>query len=494
MSGGRYIKQAIISALCDHPDQESYRRRAFSGDNLDKVTEALAATGHKLTKSDFFTPDDDGQYIVDTPGFWRNFEKIADIVQKNGERFEAADFTFQLSENQRRTLLMNAANQDGLKKLFNEAVWKGRFTEMENLWYKVTPVPSRRAAFNTDGTLPLDLKRRMYALENRTAPEDRLLRAGLTPHDIRAAFRERGNFENVNTRLAHAGDYLRKEYLLIPDHVGDTVFCAPEAWNRYPELSQKMAARGEFLEVSDFIRQIGTQANVLMRAAEARALDKVFAPELWTDRLSSMLDLWSHVLEGWKTSPMTSKNFDLAYAQAESLTYGKLLDMETVRAKLDLLRPLNDDAAHPVIGLGLKSYWDNAAEIQKRLKAENSGITLADLRRPSGQMGNSCLLSAVKFGHFRTVVEISRSSNQPLTVDDFLSKDRHGNTMLSLLAERSELSLAFAPDLWIGRLQDMKQLWTHVRHAERGQVDFQKAEVAAKQATLKQKSQGKFKL
>ena len=109
-------------------------------------------------------------------------------------------------------------------------------------------------------------------------------------------------------------------------------------------------------------------------------------------------------------------------------------------------------------------------------------------------MGNSCLLSAVKAGHFADVVRISRDSGQPITLDDFLSRDRHKNTLLNILAEKNQLSLVFAPELWVGRLQDMQTLKSNVRPADRGQVDFEKAEVAVKQATLKQQARTKFKL
>ncbi len=109
-------------------------------------------------------------------------------------------------------------------------------------------------------------------------------------------------------------------------------------------------------------------------------------------------------------------------------------------------------------------------------------------------MGASVLMGAVKFGHFDKVVDISRKSAEPLTLDDFLSKDRHGNSLLNILAERNQLNQVFTPDLWAGRVDDMKTLWTHVRINDRSQVDIAQAEVAAKQATLKLQAKDRFKL
>src|SRR5690606_6515972 len=140
------------------------------------------------------------------------------------------------------------------------------------------------------------------------------------------------------------------------------------------------------------------------------------------------------------------------------------------------------------------SFWENLETVQQKLANMGAKLTVSDLRQPSGQMEDSCLMGAVKFGRFAEVVEISRRSGEAVQLDDFLARDRHGNTMLNILAERNELDVVFAPELWVGRVGDMKQLWTHVRINDRNQVDIQQAEVAAKQATLKMQVKDKFKL
>ena len=503
MSGERYIKQALIAAMVEHPDQDKYRTRAFSGENLEKVVEALAESKNKLTKADFFTQDDDGKYLIDTPGFWKNFSKILDIVTKAGEKFTFDDFTKPLlrddARGEQRDLLDSARQSGGLAKIFSADVWTGRYDEMERLWYRV-PVPSRRDVFKNDGLLDPALKRGLLAAEGKQMPEDGLAKAGLTTGDLFAAFRERGNYEELNRKLAANNDYLKKDYLLLPDSSGDTVFYYPAAWEKFADITKNLGLHGERFEVADYLRQVGRQPNILTRAAERKTLDKVFAADNWIDRLPDMLELWSQVREGWKTSSMTSRDFDNSYAEAESKTYGKLVDFKNIHGKADLFVPLNPPpnapatTSAPIIPLGLKAFWDNYADADKRLTDTGGKLTVSDLRQVSGFMGSSILMSAVKFGQFDKVVDISRKSGEPVTLDDFLSKDRHGNTLLNILADRNQLSLAFSPDLWAGRVADMKTLWTHVRINDRTQVDFLQAEVAAKQATLKMQVKDKFKL
>lgn len=498
MSGERYIKQALIAAMVEHPDQDKYRTRAFSGENLEKVVEALAESKNKLTKADFLAPDDDGKYIIDTPGFWKNFPKILDIVTKAGEKFTFDDFTKPLTRdefrNEQRDLLDSAREHDGLGKIFSADVWKGRYDEMERLWYRV-PVPSRRDLFHNDGLIDPALKRTMLAAEGKQMPEDGLANAGITTGDLFFTFRERGNYEEIKRKLGEAGDYLRKDYLLLPDSSGDTVFYYQGAWDKFTDITKNLAAHGERFEVADFLRQVGRRPNILTRAAERKTLDKVFASDLWVDRLPEMLELWGQVREGWKTSSMTSRDFDNAYAEAESKTYSKLIDFSALHGKQDLLTPLNaGEPSSPILPLGLKSFWDNYDAAEKRLSETGGKLSVTDLRQNSGFLGSTILMSAVKFGQFDKVVDISRKSGEPVSLDDFLSKDRHGNTLLNILADRNQLSLAFSPDLWAGRVGDMKALWNHVRVNDRPQVDFQQAEVNAKQATLKMQAKDKFKL
>lgn len=490
MSANLYIKQAVISALCDHPDQEKYRARAFTGENLATVADALAGKGVAITKQDFFTPDERGDYIIDTPGFWRNFERIRDLLAARGEKFDANDFLFEMNATQRRTLL-STAGSEGTRKIFTDAVWRGRFDEMESLWYKVA-MPVRRE-FGADGNIPLSIKRALLSAEGRNLPEDRLARAGLTPADVQSAFRERGDFEALLRRLAQNGDRLRKEYILLRNPQADTCFAAQNAWDRYPQVARILAASNERLEVADFIRQVGVANNILMRAANHKALGHVFEPELWANRLDDMMQLWGYVLEAWKIPPFTRNDFDLAYAEAESMTYMPVLESSGWTRKADLVTPLNHEGT-PVLALGLKKFWEQAEDILPLLAQKGERVTVADLRRPSGQLGHSCLMSAVKFGRFAAVVSIARTGGEPLKLEDFLAKDHHGETMLSILAARKELPLVFSPELWAGRVADMKTLWGQVSHKDRAQVDIQKAEVAAKQATLQKKSNSAFKI
>jgi hypothetical protein len=501
MTGEKYIKQAIIASLCEHPNSEKYRARAFEGENLQNVLDVLSGSAHTLRKRDFLAPDDDGHCIVDTPGFWKNLDKVLAILEKNGEKFTIDDFIAPLEPKTERTLLGSAREHDGLKKLFSFDVWKGRYDEMERLWYRV-PVPARRETFGEQGFYSIELKRQFMAFEGKSVPEDSLNAAGISVASLFSSVKERGDYEEIKRKLSEKGDFLRKEYVLLLDESGDTLFGNEMAWKRYEDIVNNLHANGQQFEVADFIRQVGTRPTILMRASQSDgdALSQIFTPAHWEGRLSDMMDLWSVMKPAWKAGSLTPEGFDYAYAEAESLTYGRLVDFSALASKADLTRPLNPDAVasnteRPVLPLGLRAFWHNADAITAQLREKGEGLTTADLRVKTGQMGNSCLMNAVKFGTFDKVIDIAVKSGNPITLDDFLSRDRHGVRLLDILADRRELALAFRPEIWVGRVTEMKKLWEHVRASDRPQDDFiQRAEIAVKQATLRQQTGNRFRL
>lgn len=498
MNEGVSLKKAVVAALCEHPDASKYLARITEG-NADAVVNALAQPPH-LTKADFLATDDTGRPFMDSPGAWKNFEKIVKIIQANGERLTFSDFSNPMTSPSYRTLLDSAKTNNSLAKVFSFDVWKGHFDEMEQLWYKL-PKPDRAKAlagttgptFSSSpsyGLIPLELKKRLLEAEGRTAPEERLKRAGLTPEDIRRAAVDPYTFETVTRKLQQAGDYFRKDYVLLLDSEGDTMFDGREkAWSNYPAIVQIMAAHGERLEVKDFLRQVSTTRSMLARAADMKALDKVFAPEQWVNRLPEMLVLWSNVLEGWKARPLTTADFDAAYATAEGLTYTSVFTKRDFTGKNDLLTPLNAGKPEkPVIALGLKAVWENIVSIQSFLSEQGEPLTLEDLRRPSGQKGESCLIIAAKYGYFEYAAHIARQGDEQLTLNDFKARDSHGKMLIDILAEKNQLDLVFTSDVWVGHLNDMQTLWASVNKNTPAakHIDFKQVEIQTKQATLRQ--------
>ncbi|MDD9901786.1 MAG: hypothetical protein OXT65_12490 [Alphaproteobacteria bacterium] len=495
MSDDRYIKQAIVASLCERSDAEKYRELAFNKDNMSALMDAFTQQSRKITKADLFAPDDEGKILIDTPGFWKNFEKIHALIKSNGDHFTYDDFASPYSSSAMRSLMDSAEEFNGFHKIFRPEVWEGDYDRMEKLWYE-TPMPARESVGNEQGYIDIGLKRTVMASEGRVPPEDGLSQRGYSRADFFGVFSMQSKSTSAFINKLHDdGDYFRKEYALMPDNGGDTIFYHPKAWSAYDDVVKDMKAHGERFEVSDFLKRNGATASILHRAAHHKTLDKVFKPDHWKDRLEDMVTLWSHVADGWKMPPMTPAAFDNAYAAAESMTYGARLPANDMAAKSVLLTPVNPGAQHPVRPLGMRDFWGYADTVATQLLSKGEKMTRADFMQPSGVMGETCLMQAAKSGNFAGAARFLLKFGEKLELDDFLKRDARGDTLLNVLADRRQLDDVFMPELWVGRVAEMQGVIQKLRVRDREQIDVEAIGVRVRQATVRQQvKKTRFKL
>lgn len=143
-----------------------------------------------------------------------------------------------------------------------------------------------------------------------------------------------------------------------------------------------------------------------------------------------------------------------------------------------------------------------AAMIEERQKAERAafleklsgGLTMTDLRAEYGDTGECGLHRAVKADLFSEVMELSAKGGDKITLDDFDAKDRHGRTLLGVLAQWEKLGQVFRSEYWHGREQDVKALWQRVPEAAQKQVDFQEVVSGLNRNTLRESLRKRPKL
>ena len=332
-------KQALVAALCEHPDAQKYWETAFPGYSRSSLDRLLHKPENRLKKEDLFIQGDDGKSFLDQEGFWKNFSKVSEIIAKNHEHFTRADFLRNINKNNWRTLLQSAQQTKGFLHIFKPEPWAGHFEDMQDVFSSFTFMERKEIFPKSQGNMDLDLKRAIFALEGKPIPEDSLSKVGITTLEFHNCFRNNFglDFDDLKDKLANAGDYLRKEYMLLPDDAGDTVFFFSNTWKYYPEIMAELIAHGEQFEIKDFMREIGGRESILDKAVDHRSLDKVFTPAFWIDRLDDMQTLWRHVPDTAKVSAMTQEKFDLAYATAETETYKNMVDFAHIKSKIDLL-------------------------------------------------------------------------------------------------------------------------------------------------------------
>ena len=485
------LKTAFIATLCKHPNASDYQQDAFRSADIMGLYKKLKEAGETLTKADFLGTDKNGEYFLGSERAWENFHHIVEIVRENGEEFTADDFlTVKEGSYYKRPLIESVVSHDKVEKLFSADLWKGRFEEMENLWYYIPPNKRGDIAKNEDGRIPLDLKREVLGLaDDEKLREEELQEIGVDYKKIPDMFNQRGTFEAFLQTLYENNTPLKKEDLLFVNKDGDTMFHNAAAWQYYDQVVDNLHQTGQSFGLDELTFQRGRKPSILERAAQHKTLHKVFEPRFWVGQVDEMVDLWDNLPPAQKI--LSGRNsFDTIVADAENMTYQAHVSLndDSLTAKY-LTTPIvaNDGKESAVLPLGLRDTWDNMDIIREKLQSKDDDLTADDLRKETGALGNTVLMTAAESGQFDKVLGIVRGKSDKLQVQDFLKTNKNDVSLLDVLIEKRQLKKAFAPELWAGRLREMHILWNNVQNRDRGQVDFKKVVQQVNQMTVRQR-------
>jgi hypothetical protein len=111
-------------------------------------------------------------------------------------------------------------------------------------------------------------------------------------------------------------------------------------------------------------------------------------------------------------------------------------------------------------------------ELIDRLAKNKQSIKMQHIRQTSGCAKKSIFEMAIKKGNLDKLVKLAKKSGEGFAVEDLLKKDDAGKTMLDVIGQRKELPTLFDPELWAGRIGDMKSLWSQVLLKEKSQLDW----------------------
>lgn len=486
---------AILGVLSEHPEADFMWAAAFPDEPLDILPRVLESCGG-IPKAHLSLPESHTPFYA-SAAFWNNFAQINTLVCKAGDQFNYNDFMDQVHTPETHSMYMDAVKHNAVLKIFQPEVWYKNYAEMERLFYAMT-LTDRQKHFDRDGRIDLDLKRAVLATEGRRAVEDRLMEMNFTEKGFEEYFAQKfgKNYNELKNIFAQYAEPLAKDYLIHPDDCGHTAFNYMHAWDNYVEIVNNLHENGERLEVYDFLRKYGTADNMLERAFTFKRLPVVFTPAHWMGRLDDMLQVWEGVKPDWRKEPISQVQFEALYTEAENLTYAGMANYGGIQSKIDLRSPLNDTSAgeKPVYAVGLTSFWMNFDATVETLAARGEKITLDDLRLRSGETNDNAILKAVKMGYAERLLAHCRDIGEKLSLEDLLSKDSQQCTLIDLLADRKQLALIFTPEIWCGRLEEMREAWRNVRQGDQSQVDMKSLEIAVKQASFKALANDNFRL
>ncbi len=489
------LKNAFIATICKHPKATDFQKDAFKNADLKGLYKKLKDAGEIISKADFLAKDEKGNCFLAHERAWDNFHFIVDIVRENGEEFTAEDF-LQISDDSyyRRPIIESISSHCKLDVVFDAHVWKGRFEEMENLWYYMPPAKRREITGDDSGTIPLNLKREVLDLpSNHKLREDELAEIGVDYKDIPNMFRQSGIFDAFLQKLYENNMSLKKEDLLFVNREGDTMFHHAAAWSVYDKIMTTLKQGGEeFFGVEELTFKRGRKPSIIERAVQHGALDKVFTAKYWVGREKEMLALWEKLLPAQRN--IKSKKFDDVVAEVEDMTYKSSVSsihaQNVTREILTTPITASKGQVSNVIPLGLGSIWQYIEVLREGLQKRGEDITVADLKMKTGVLGNNVLMVAAKSGNFDSVLNIinNKNKNNNLQVQDFLDTNKNGTSLLDILIEKKQLDKALAPEIWAGRLQEMNIVWKNVPERHKKQVDISKIISDINRATIRKRT------
>lgn len=447
--------QLMIALICgmerDHPIV-----RNLMADTKVMASDLLA--GLKIDGQDLFEAIDGRHSFFEYPEIWNHMAEVMEVIHKSGGKIEAQSFTEAIVNG--KSALDFAIEKDAVKILFQPEIWKGHQGEMERVWFRV-PSGKRSTDFF------LQLRRDMAKAENRVIREDRLEAMGITQHELRSAVRE-GNYDIVRKKLTKHGDYLHASDIMLLDAVGDCMVDTAAACRNFGRLHDELARNGECLTVENLLFSSHGRRSPLEMAISENQLDKFFTPVIWRNRLDDMMKLLEHVPE----SKRKDLNIDDVIHQLEEEIYASRIQIAPGLSKGTLTEIMNDAAAAPVRGLGLKKIWDEMPAIRKILKQNSESITVSDLHLPCGREGETAMVAAARFGKFDLVIDMLVEQNAPLTVADLCGKGKSGKSLLDILIQEKQLHTVMKPELWVDRRDEFKTVWAALPDKSQEEIGY----------------------
>lgn len=458
--------------------------------SLEELEREFGESGGRLALEDFTQPYNvDGtsrEYFMAHKGFWDALPQLGPMLRAQGivltpdvmraSRPGLADDNF----------IKTAVKFKALDKLFTEAVFGDRLEDMQNLWYGI-PTPDRRYI-----ALKEVFAKELRAVAKNSGagelPIDTLKRAGVEPFNLSglwywSAASSAEKMAEIKQKLEKIGEKFSKKYFLLLDDDGDTAFNQSDFLKTLPVLVKELAAVGERIEVEDFL----TRANPERKTPLAESLRgnnhlHIITPEVWGDRLAEMVQLWSKINDN-DAKEMVNLGFVLANAIEQTyvakvveggmsrekfitpFTYQQVFDGSGKETRADI---------HPLL---LAATWEKLRVYLEQ--AEKSGelaektTRLEDLRKIRDSQGNTAMLTAAKAGRFFTILTMIRATGEQLTAKDLTERNARGESVLDVLAAKSELALVFDPRLWRGRPLDVRYVFAAVPDDKKPTIDLQ---------------------
>ncbi len=443
-----------------------------SAQDWDTVRAELQAKGLDFAKTDFTYAKGAEYPNLAYSGIIKHLEKVLDILDDVGEPMTQEDWLTVLkgTDNTMLEEVLDSSDADTtLEAIFAPRRWAGKIEEMNELWSLVPDhyqedfdfdeayeeaggtviLPrAKKEIFKTEDGLHNRLQYDMYSDEHWDKVRAELRAKGLDFAKTDFTYAKGDEYPNLNQ--SGAVEYLGK-VLDILDDVGEPM--TTQDW--VAMIRPNSGSRETFLEA------------VLDEDYNA-ALPAIFDPKRWAGKTDEMKKLWSHVPRHYQNG------FDFDDVYKEAAGDNPILP----RAKKEIFdTQANGYHARLQENMLYARDWDT---VRAELQAKGLDFAKTDFTYAKGDEYPNLAQGGV-VGNLEKVLDILDEVGEPITNEDWLAlaKPNSGSKETVLAAALDEdfdaLGVIFQPRRWIGKIDEMKALWSHV--PERYQDDFDFDEV-----------------
>lgn len=465
---------------------EKIAEAATSSFQFKQIAEKLQEAGESVLADDLHTPKADGATVFTDTSFYNNLDDVMKVLNEHGQTLSKEDFL--MAPEGQKSAIEFAGEQNILPKIFDADLWVGRSEEMLELWDAVPENLKGQVNIATvlnkvdektfedsvhiDENTPLQY---MYTTVRGKAPvAGQADEAGLKPLGTKKGW---DDLNSVYTKLHEKGVAITLDSLREDNGRGDASMIYTAVATGHFDLLQKIAENSDDrLTVEDLTRETAHGDTVLRQLADKTKLVALLKPEAWVNRVDEM----KQVIDAVPEDKRGSITFDKFLYEARDLTYSAQLSVDASLTKDTLLEAIDADGSRM---LGFPSVWEKIDDIREQLKAKGDDLTLNDLRQTAGPDNTPLLMTAVANDKLDSVIDIIQTRD--LTAADLTTPNAKDETLLDAIVKAEKLDAVFSPEIWVGRVQEMQDLWNKVPDTARGQVNYQSVLATVDRESLK---------
>lgn len=290
--------------------------------------------------------------------------------------------------------------------------------------------------------------------------------ATLCKHPKAADFQKdafnKADIKGLYKKLKDAGEVITKADFLAKDENDNCFLTYERAWDNFHFIVDIVRENGEEFTAEDFL-QISDDSYykrpIIESMSSHRKLDVVFDAHVWQGRFEEMEDLW-YYLPPAKRKEMTGDSSGSIPLDLKRQVMGLADDAELREDELKKIGVDYKDIANMFNHSGsFEAFLQNLYENNMPLKTED----LLFVNRE----GDTLFHHAAAWNSYDKIMDALKQSGESFGVKELTFKRGRKPSVIERAVQHNALDKVFTPKYWVGREEEMVNLWDKLLPAQK---------------------------